>query len=220
MNITLDKENQLYIVSTKNSFSSLGFDVVYSAVCEMVARLSKAGKFFALPLLHEKGSISQFNQYLALCKEYALIDDKEVWFQGDVSFKLKRILTEIIKTRTPVRLHYGDRATGCDWLEEFDIKGIISTSGPPQRIPILLPRSNSTGGSAVLVDCIVRIVDKKGNLLYQHPNYHTPSFKLEEIEGRWGVFIANENDGSYRLHDSFDKELAARKWLKKMNLIC
>jgi len=74
------------------------------------------------------------------------------------------------------RLHlsYGDKETGEDWNEEYDVDGYIGRSSGSIKIPLLIHNSRSMGGSGILTDCIVRIQTAKGKItLYKHPKYHS-----------------------------------------------
>lgn len=75
-----------------------------------------------------------------------------------------------------IRIFYGDKETGGDWKEEYDTMGYIGRSTGRIKIPILLHNSRSTGGTAVLDHCIVKITtvgsDNKPHIVYQHKNYH------------------------------------------------
>lgn len=85
-----------------------------------------------------------------------------------------------------IRLYYGDRETGRDWNERYDVTGRIGRSMGPIRIPILLHNRRSIGGGGILDHCIVRIDTAAGRkVLYQHPNYFDPEsieFELHQLE--------------------------------------
>lgn len=76
--------------------------------------------------------------------------------------------------RTRLALHYGDVATGEDWLDEWDMEGYIGRSTGPLASPLLIANSRSTGGGAILDNCIIRIRFANrsvGGDLYRHPTY-------------------------------------------------
>jgi hypothetical protein len=76
-----------------------------------------------------------------------------------------------------VRVCLGDTDTGKDWGEVNDVCGYIGRSTGSIKIPLIISRSNSLGGSALLDHCIVNMELKtmpngKYNTVYEHPKYH------------------------------------------------
>lgn len=89
------------------------------------------------------------------------------------------ILEDARKRGTRITLSYGDKNTGRDWLEEFNVTGTVSRSMGKLKIPILLYNERSSAGGSILVDSIVRIRTAQGKqILYQHPNYHHAALKI------------------------------------------
>lgn len=70
-----------------------------------------------------------------------------------------------------VRVFLGDQKTGKCWLEFYDVIGYIGRSCGEVKSPLLIAKSNSSGGPAILTHCIIRItVDCKD--VYRHPKFH------------------------------------------------
>ena len=89
------------------------------------------------------------------------------------------LLNSLTESKQRVRLVYGDIDTGKDWLQEYDVIGSIGKSTGTNQIPLLLSNSRSTGGGAILEDCILKIVDVKSKkVLYQHDKYLAPKFDI------------------------------------------
>ena len=89
------------------------------------------------------------------------------------------LLNRLTESKKRVRLVYGDIDTGKDWLQEYDVIGSIGKSTGTNQIPLLLSNSRSTGGGAILEDCILKIVDVKSKkVLYQHDKYLAPKFDI------------------------------------------
>jgi hypothetical protein len=87
--------------------------------------------------------------------------------------KMIQLLEDIRLNETRCRFHWGDTKTGLDWGDDCDVKGRISRSTGSIKIPLLIPNRQSSGGGAILTDCIVKITTTKGNeVLYEHPSYH------------------------------------------------
>jgi hypothetical protein len=84
------------------------------------------------------------------------------------------------KRDTRIRVFYGDKNSGIDWNEENDTIGYIGRSTGTVKIPLLISKSNSSGGVALLDDYIVKItVDKV--IVYLHPTYDSNDFQIVEI---------------------------------------
>ena len=89
------------------------------------------------------------------------------------------ILNRLTESKQRVRLVYGDTETGKDWLKEYDVLGSIGRSTGANQIPLLISNSRSTGGGAIMEDCILKIADVKSKkVLYQHDKYIAPKFDI------------------------------------------
>lgn len=80
-----------------------------------------------------------------------------------------------------IRLFYGDTKTGKCWNEENDVVGTVGRSTGNIKIPLLLAKSTSTGGGAILDHCIIKIINR-GSLLYQHPGFDN---------GKWEISVCD-----------------------------
>jgi hypothetical protein len=107
-----------------------------------------------------------------------------------------------------VRLFYGDTDTGKAWAEEYDVTGTVGRSTGSVKVPLLLARSNSSGGSPLLDHCIVAI-KAQDCWLYKHPTFETGFFTMR---------IAKEEALSYevlkdqKLHARFKTERGAQRY--------
>ena len=79
---------------------------------------------------------------------------------------------------TRLRLHYGDRASGIDWMITKDCTGYVSHYG---RYPVLHYRRDVYGWNAKRVqdDCIVRI-RIAGDATYGSDWWRHPDYQLDE----------------------------------------
>ena len=108
------------------------------------------------------------------------------------------ILETARQNGTRVRLFFGNKESGLDWMESYDVIGTIGRSCGNIKIPLLIKKSNSMGGPAILDDCIVKItIDKK--VVYQHPNYHMPTLGVKTSDDEksnseypWCVYYTDE----------------------------
>jgi hypothetical protein len=86
-----------------------------------------------------------------------------------------RILEDARDRGLRLRLHFGDTASGRDWMDTHDVAGAIGRSWGPVKVPLLINNARSSGGPAFLDHCIVRIRyanRAQGGDLYRHPTYH------------------------------------------------
>lgn len=118
-------------------------------------------------------------------------------------------LDHAMKTKSRVRVFYGDRATGRDWLEENDVTGTVGRSTGQVPIALLLPSSRSSGGGAILTDSVVRLV-VGGREVYRHPAYHQPSIEVARGQDErlpWAAMVDRQ------VHAQFKSEAAATRWV-------
>src|SRR5690606_5877900 len=87
--------------------------------------------------------------------------------------EVAKILERLYRSQQRVRLWYGNPETGKAWLEEHDVMGYIGRSTGEQKVPLLVCRSNSTGGYQINTENIVRVDTTRGVRLYRHPAFHT-----------------------------------------------
>jgi len=108
--------------------------------------------------------------------------EKEVnglYFNENTPVDVCRIITTIGRN-TRIRVWYGHE-NGKSWSEENDIMGYIGRSTGTKKIPLLVNNSRSSGGGALLCDCIVKIVETGTNkTVYQHPEFSQPVFSVSD----------------------------------------
>jgi hypothetical protein len=125
------------------------------------------------------------------------------------------VLENVRHSGKRIRVNLGDRETGRDWLEEFDVEGRIGTSMGPTKIPLIIHHRQCHGGPGLLDDAVIKIrtTGKSGRTLYRHPKYHVG--KMEMVPGRdAGYAAAITIDG--QLHAQFVTPEKAVRWVKKM----
>ena len=87
--------------------------------------------------------------------------------------KVMNIIQRAIYNRSRIRVFYGDKETGKDWLEAYDTIGRVGRSMGRIRVPILVKNKRSLVGAEIPTECIVKItIDKQ--VVYKHPKYHCP----------------------------------------------
>jgi hypothetical protein len=96
-------------------------------------------------------------------------------YHKDTPDRLVNILENLRLSDTRIRIYFGDRDTGRDWEEQYDVFGTIGRSTGRIKIPLLISSSRSLGGGALLDDAIVKIEyanKNQGGVIWQHPGYH------------------------------------------------
>lgn len=104
---------------------------------------------------------------------------KNTTYHKDTPERVQDILESARINHTRLRLHLGDTKTGELWLEEFDVAGYIGRSTGERKIPLLLNKSHSTGGPAILDKCILGIQDMVTKAwLYKNPIMKMPKLVI------------------------------------------
>ncbi len=223
MNITLNQDQQLFVIASGNSVSCMGFRVVYEQARELVRRLAKVGRVIFELKESEVGTLDQYTQYQTLMSEYGRIGDNKTWFDARTPLKVQAALETARKNGLLVRVFTGDAETGRDWMEEFDTIGRVGRSMGPMKTPLLVPE-NDCGGPALLTNCIVRLVDvQSGQELYRHAQYHVPKMELvecpsyEAASGYTHSVKVQSKEGEMDVHANFKSQAEAAHWLAYMN---
>jgi hypothetical protein len=109
-----------------------------------------------------------------------------------------------------LKFNFGDVKTGKSWNEEHDTTGYIGRSNGSIKIPLLIPRKDSSGGGGLLTGCILKITDTKSKrVLYVHPLY-----KKSVVE-----IVPSDMDG-YKFNTVVNGELYGRHKSMKSAQIC
>lgn len=131
------------------------------------------------------------------------------------------VLENARTTRKRIRVHYGDRTTGRDWLEENDVCGTVGRSTGSEKIPLLIASARSLGGGGILSHCIVKITTTTNprRVLYSHPKYHHGKPQAIETPVEIdGITYALEVTIDGEVHARFRTAEAGKRWLSKMGL--
>ena len=141
---------------------------------------------------------------------------RDLWFKKETPLQVCDALASAFARQFRVRIWCGDAATGTAWLEEYDVVGTIGRSTGQRKVPLLINRTNSVGGPAVLDHCIVRIDRTDGaGTVYKHPSF-THGFESYSIAlepgttDRWNVTTPEG------VVASFNKKLTAERWVAFM----
>lgn len=169
--------SNMFTVKNGDTVVSLGVEYVTHQLRELVVRLLAKG----VAVLHpsaQPGTQAQYEEYLALTKQYAALGDSTTWFDARTPLAVRRALDKVRLAGHRVRLYYGDSETGRYYPEEVDIIGTLGRSAGPMRVCLLLEKGQQ-GGSAFPTQAVVRIDDlTTGATVYQHKQFHMPQFDL------------------------------------------
>lgn len=230
MEVTLNEQQSLFVINTGHGISCLGFDVVFRHCMELARRIKKfkllkAGVELAPVLESERGSPSQYQQYLDFL---SIVGDRKTgtWFDYDTPAKVRSILEQYRKEGGRLRLFYGDRKTGLCWMEENDVLGRIGRSGGKMQIPLLIDEGEY-GGTGVLDGCIVRIIDADTRAeLYRHKSYTLPEMEIRPVDAELvrkgyshGAWVKNKV-GQFENHANFRSYGKAAQWVAFMSGEC
>lgn len=223
MEVTLNPAQKLFIINSGNSVSSLGFRNVFEQGMEMLRRLTRRRVVAKVATLEESeiGTFKQYSEYLDLLAIYRLMGDKDTWFDATTPAKVRSVLETYRRSRSPLRLFFGDSETGKDWLSESDTFGRIGRSAGTMCTPLLvLP--GECGGGAILTNCIVRIVNPlTGAELYRHPTYFQPEMRLvdaptyDKVDG-FTTNVEVFSESAWDVHARFTSAGKAAHWLAYM----
>lgn len=136
--------------------------------------------------------------------------------------KVMFALSNALQTRKRVRIWYGDVNTGCAWNEEYDVVGRIGRSCGEYKEPLMVAKSNSWGGPAILTDSIIRIDDVESKrVVYMQHNFHVePMTKVQTTDKSlldkgylWQV-NQKKDDGKVVNIANFKNEKSADNYIK------
>lgn len=131
-------------------------------------------------------------------------------------------LSNALHTKRRVRIWYGDVNTGRSWNEEYDVVGYIGRSCGEYKEPLIIAKSNSYGGPAILTDRIIRIDDiESKRVVYKQYNFHVePMTKVKTTDKSlldkgylWQV-NQKKDDGKIVNIANFKNEKSADNYIK------
>ncbi len=178
MAITINQDQQLYVIGCGSGYSCLGFDVVLREL-RLIASRIKGFEWIAEAMAKvERGSMEAYELYQrALAEMKAKGIRSPTWFAEGTSPKVIRVLEQCRNSGNTVRVWFGDPATGRDELSQFEVYGRSGRSGGTIRAPLLC--TETYGGGMIFTDRILRIVDVRSRKeLYRHRKWHLPEIEL------------------------------------------
>jgi hypothetical protein len=207
--VTINAEQRLFVIPSGSGYSCWGFDNCYRETKALAERLGRP-----LPLESEIGTMKQYHENRDLI-HYVTRNkiDLGTWHTPGTPVIVQTIIDDCLKTGRKVRLYYGDKDTGRDWMNEHDMIGRIGRSTGIMKIPLLVP-DRDDGGPGLLEDCIIRIQDYKTQQdLWAQSNYHVPEMKVVPAVSK-GYREAVEVGGE--IHAQFKEFHKAERWIAFM----
>ena len=130
-----------------------------------------------------------------------------IYFKKDTNDDVCNILAKYCGDKKQrVRVFYGNTDTGKDWLEVYNTIGYIGKSCGNIKIPLMLSKRDSAGGSPILDDYIVKITINK-KVVYKHPLYNCPiDIRVNEIwdfEEEKRIFVGKSEMATIKEYDFF-----------------
>ena len=185
--VVADKERQLFIVQTEAGVSTCGFDWVFRQLSRLAMKVGIVHADQSLWLSDQLvdpakvGTLEQYDQYRSEFAKIADRPDLGTWFDMDTDRKVQMVLEHARRNGSTLRLFYGDRDTGHDWMEEHDVVGTIARSMGPMKVPLILA-PGQRGGGAISDRNVVRILNwETGVELYRHPKYQVPELSIQSL---------------------------------------
>jgi hypothetical protein len=190
--ITLNQSQQLYVIPCGDGYSCFSFKNTALHTIQMVFQLTAfernrtsndpAPSAFEHPLAWQDSDYGQLTGYEKYQKVLALWAkspaSSQTYFEPGTDPKVKQLLERYRKSRTSVRLFFGDTETGRDWMSEYDVFGTIGRSCGPQKVPLLVS-DGDFGGGAILTSCVLRIIEVDSlKEVYVHPLYQAPNLSV------------------------------------------
>lgn len=187
-NVTLNTEQQLYVLDHGHGYSCFGFANARDHANQMAERLKRPDLAFDAA---DFGALTGYQKYLAAVEAWGKSPlSRKTYFDPATDPKAARVLDRCREESTKVRLILGDTVTGRIWLDEHDVVGRIGRSMGTLKVPLLI-EPGADGGSAILTACLLAIIDwGSGEFLFRHPKYHAPALLIrpsDNTERPWDV---------------------------------
>jgi hypothetical protein len=201
MSITISEDQRLFVIPAGDGYTCAGFDYVFKQLKTLSQKLFKFNIDVGIVSDDEIGTKDQYHQY---CAAISLIGNRDLgtWFDHDTPSRVRSILESYRRSGDSLRIFYGDRNTGRDWMEENDVVGRVGRSCGAMKIPLLISDGES-GGPGILDACIVRICDVKSRQeIYRHPKYHQGVLDIRSADCgppyTHGVWVDDSNHANFR----------------------
>jgi len=170
-------QNEMYTIKSGRFASYLGYIQAFDETAELAKRLHKPE---LEPKSEDYGKDSLLEKRAALLKfAQSTNANMGTWFNAQTPKEVRKILEAARRNGDTLRIFYGHRESGLDWMEQHDVLGRIGRSTGILKVPLLLTHESSTGGPSILDSSIVRIINVSDEEeVYRHPLYHQPKIEI------------------------------------------
>lgn len=197
--VTLNPEQQLYVVAFDGGVSCLGFDNARAHANQIAAGLGRPELAFSAS---DHAALTGYAKYLQATQawgESAL--NRRTYFDPGTAPELARTLESCRKAGNKVRLVLGDTTTGESWLDEYDVVGTIGRSTGSLKVPLLI-EDGQDGGGAILTACVLCIIDwRSGRTRYRHPAYQVLDLGIKPTDDAvhpWAVLLHDKEIARFK----------------------
>jgi hypothetical protein len=176
--VTVNQAHKIYVIPCGRGFTCFGFQNLFNEANTM-ARLLNVDP---IPDAHF-GTMAAYHRHTEIVALFiASPHAYKTWFTPGTPEAVIQTLELARANGKLVRIFLGDSDTGCSWLEEQDVVGVIARSRGPIPLPLLVSAKGS-GGPAILTKNVIKIMDAvSGKVLYEHLKFHLPELQLRDTE--------------------------------------
>ncbi len=122
---------------------------------------------------------------------------EDLYFDRNTDEDVAIVLNRLYRSKRRVKIYYGDKESGRNWNEVFDVFGYVGRTWGTKKAPILVYSKRSYGGGLISTGSILAIRESSinGSFLYEHSKFVKPSVSiLKEDEGEYNVLIDGKLD--------------------------
>jgi hypothetical protein len=197
--VTLNPEQQLYVVAFDGGVSCLGFDNARAHANQIAAKLGRPALAFSAS---DHAAVTGYAKYLQATQAWGKsARSRQIYFDPGTAPEVARMLESCRKAGNKLRLVLGDTTTGESWLDEFDVVGTIGRSTGSLKVPLLI-EDGEDGGGAILTACVLCIIDwRSGRTRYRHPAYQAPALGIKPTDDAahpWAVLLHDKEIARFK----------------------
>ncbi len=122
---------------------------------------------------------------------------EDLYFDRNTDEDVAIVLNRLYRSKRRVKIYYGDKESGRNWNEVFDVFGYVGRTWGTKKAPILVYSKRSYGGGLISTGSILAIRESSinGSFLYEHSKFVKPSVSiLKEDESKYNVLIDGKVD--------------------------
>lgn len=197
--VTLNPEQQLYVIAFDGGVSCLGFDNARAHANQIAERLCQPELAFSAS---DHAALAGYAKYLRATQAWSQSAlSRQTYFDPGTAAELAQTLESCRKSGNKVRLVLGDTTTGESWLDEYDVVGTIGRSTGLLKVPLLI-EDGEDGGGAILTAFVLCIIDwRTGRTRYRHPAYQAPALGIKPTDDAahpWAVLLHDKEIARFK----------------------